>query len=66
MRRHVGRGRGAAAPQILADQKAPPGSCGMLHYYLPPQNFRLCNMPELGSNNIEIVTDLHICKVHIF
>ena len=33
---HQAGGRGAAAPQILADQKAPPGSGGAPHYYLPP------------------------------
>ena len=37
--RHVGRVGGQLPPQILADQKAPPGS------YLPPQIFRLCDMP---------------------
>ena len=29
----------------MADQKAPPGSGGAPHYYMPPQIFRLCNMP---------------------
>ena len=35
---------GAAAPQILADQKAPPGSGGAPHYYLPPRflDFATC------------------------
>ena len=32
-------------PQILADQKALPCSGHAPHYYLPPQIFRLCNMP---------------------
>ena len=27
---------GKLHPQILADQKAPPGSGGAPHYYLPP------------------------------
>ena len=49
--RHVGsRGAGgAAAPQILADQKAPPGSVGAPHYYMPPQIFRLWHVPETRS-----------------
>ena len=43
-----GEGQGGQLPpQILADQKAPPGSGGAPHYYLPPQIFRLCNMPEV-------------------
>ena len=39
--RGVGRegAGGVAAPQILADQKAPPGSGGAPHYYLPPPGF---------------------------
>ena len=45
--RHVGRGGGQLLPQILADQKALPGSGGVPHYYLPSQIFRLCNMPVL-------------------
>ena len=45
--RHVASGRGQLPPQILADQKAPPGSGGAPHYYLPPQIFRLCKMPVL-------------------
>ena len=40
---------GAADPQILADQKAPPGSSGAPHYYMPPQIFRPCNMPVDGT-----------------
>ena len=57
MRRHVGSGGGRGGklpPQILADQKGPPGSGGAPHYYLPPQIFRLCNMPvwdTLGTIN---------------
>ena len=34
----------------MADQKVPPGSGGAPHYYLPPQIFRLCNMPGLVVN----------------
>ena len=30
---------GQLPPQILADQKAPPGSGGAPHYYLPPWIF---------------------------
>ena len=30
---------GQLPPQILADQKAPPGSGGAPHYYLPPRIF---------------------------
>ena len=42
-----GQGR-QLPPQILADQKAPPGSSGGApHYYLPPQIFRICNMPVM-------------------
>ena len=33
----AGGGRGRAyAPQIFAEKKAPPGSGGAPHYYLPP------------------------------
>ena len=31
-----GKGAQLPPPQILADQKASPGSGGALHYYLPP------------------------------
>ena len=41
---------GQLPPQILVDQKAPPGSGGVPHYYLPPRIFRLCNMPELSQS----------------
>ena len=41
------KGCGAAAPQILADQKAPPGSGGAPHYYLPPRIFDPCCIPDL-------------------
>ena len=43
-----GRG-GQLPPQILADQKAP-------HYYMPPQIFRLCNMPESSPFVLETQT----------
>ena len=34
---HQGKGQGGQLPHpILADQKAPPGSGGAPHYYLPP------------------------------
>ena len=36
---------GQLPPQILADQKAPPGSDGVPHYYMLPQIFRPCDMP---------------------
>ena len=37
---HQGEGQvGQLPPQILADQKAPPGSGGAPHYYLPPRIF---------------------------
>ena len=37
---------GQLPPQILAYQMAPPGSGSRApHYYLPPQIFRLCDMP---------------------
>ena len=44
-------GKGAYAPQILADQKVPPASGGVSHFYLPPppQIFRLCNMPVMDA-----------------
>ena len=42
----VGQG-GRTLPQILANQKASPDSGGAPHYYLPPQIFRPCNMPDL-------------------
>ena len=62
--RHVLKGEagGAYAPQILADQKAPPGSGGAPHYYLPPQIFRLCNMPGtytlIEFSKFEVETNL--------
>ena len=40
---------GQLPPQILEDQKALPGSGGAPHYYLPPQIFRLCNMPAVNQ-----------------
>ena len=37
---HQGEGQGGQLPHpILADQKAPPGSGGAPHYYLPPRIF---------------------------
>ena len=48
--RHVGRGEaggGQLPPQILADQKAPPGSGGAPHYYRPPRIFDPCCIPDL-------------------
>ena len=37
---HQGEGQGGQLPHpILADQKAPPGSGGAPHYYLPPWIF---------------------------
>ena len=50
--RGVGRegAGGAAAPQILADQKAPPGSGGAPHYYLPPRIFDPCCTPVISKN----------------
>jgi hypothetical protein len=42
-----GRGQGGQLPpQILADQKAPPGSGGAPHYYLPHRIFDPCCTPE--------------------
>ena len=38
---------GHVPPQILTDQKAPPGSGGAPHYYVPPQIFRLWHMPVI-------------------
>ena len=64
-----GRGQGGQLPlQILADQKAPPGSGGAPHYYLPPQIFRLCNMPGLCSklqltNKVKNWPNRPLCKV---
>ena len=40
-------------PQILADQKAPPGSGGAPHYYLPP------GFLTLGASLISSVDILH-------
>ena len=40
---------GQLPPRFLADQKAPPGSGGAPHYYLPPQIFRLCNISVSGN-----------------
>ena len=37
---------GQLPPQILADQKAPPGSGGAPHYYLPPRIFDPWCIPE--------------------
>ena len=39
---------GQLPPQILADQKAPPGSGGAPHYYLPPRIFDPCGTPAWG------------------
>ena len=36
---------GPRPPQILADQKAPPGSGGAPHYYRPPRIFDPCCIP---------------------
>ena len=42
-----GRGQGGQLPpQILVDQKAPPGSGGAPHYYLPPRIFDPCCTPD--------------------
>ena len=42
-RNQGGRGAGGQLPpQILVEQKVPP-----THYYLPPQIFRLCDMPVM-------------------
>ena len=38
---------GQLPPQILADQKAPPGSGGAPHYYLPPRIFDPCGTPVI-------------------
>ena len=38
---------GLCPTQILAEQKAPPGSGGALHYYLPSQIFRPYAIPEV-------------------
>ena len=44
---HQGVGQvGQLLPQILADQKAPPGSGGAPHYYLPPWIFDPWGIPE--------------------
>ena len=49
---HQGEGQVGHLPhQILADQKAPPGSGGAPHYYLPPRIFDPCCMPERDSIN---------------
>ena len=46
------RKQGGSCPlQIWADQKAPPG--GAPHYYMPPQIFRLCCMPESARLRIK-------------
>ena len=46
---------GQLLPQILADQKAPPGSGGAPHYYLSPsQIFRLCCIPEKYLNSRDL------------
>ena len=36
---------GQSPPQILAEKKAPTGSRGAPHYYLPTQIFRPCAIP---------------------
>ena len=43
-----GRQGGQLPPQILADQKAPPGSGGAPHYYLSPRflDFATCLSPN--------------------
>ena len=54
-----GAGR-AAAPQILADQKAPPCSGGAPHYYLPPRflDFETC-LPNRKTTEPTIHWKLH-------
>ena len=41
----AGGPRGPRPPQILADQKEPPGSGGAPHYYRPPRIFDPCCIP---------------------
>ena len=45
---------GQLPPQILADQKAPPGSGGAPHYYLPPWIFDPWCIPALDWVGSEI------------
>ena len=42
-------GQGGQLPQILADQKAPPGSGGAPHYYLPHRIFDPWCIPVYGQ-----------------
>ena len=58
-----GRQGGQLPPQILADQKAPQGSVGAPHYYLPPQIFRLCNVPECDERDGEFGTKKLCAKI---
>jgi hypothetical protein len=46
----AGGGGGGGCTQILAEYKAPSGSSGAPHYYLPTQIFRPCAPPELKAD----------------
>ena len=55
---------GQLPPQILADQMAPPGSGGAPHYYLPPQIFDPCCMPDYVTRKFlkNSITICFFCK----
>ena len=57
-------GRGAAVPQILEGQKAPPGNGSLPHYYLSPQIFRLCDMPEVYYRYLRPRMEIPLTYVH--
>ena len=49
---------GQPPPQILADQKAPPGSGGAPHYYLPPRIFDpWCIPASIPESRVEAKTE---------
>ena len=63
-----GRPGGPLPPQILADQKAPPGSGGAPHYYLPPRIFDPCCIPATylfrkSSGRGQIVYGFHFHRL---
>ena len=60
-----GRQGGHTLPQISADQKAPPGSGGVPHYYLPPQFEEAIKAPEsLVLQGVLALCEFHYCEFH--
>jgi hypothetical protein len=56
---------GGSCPPDFGSHKAPPGSGGAPHYYLPPQIFRIYNMLELcslGSIKDDLLNRPYLCN----